>query len=218
MTNYSPNQRIVTEARLPALAEELKLGGGGVAGSVPIFATLAEAQAWEAKNPGKTALTLEKVEPDTTKPTAGTMTVTPDGTSALFQISGATDNRSTALKYRISVDGGTTYTAWQTDPVFTIQGLKVSTAYTAVHQVSDSADNIATGAVVEFTTLAENQWGTVAKDAFSVDRTLVPSSLEVGGLAWQGFQPISGTLAESAETTYTGPVYPMVSGLSLIHI
>ena len=36
---------------------------GGVAGSVPIFATLAEAEAWEAKNQGKTALTLEKVEP-----------------------------------------------------------------------------------------------------------------------------------------------------------
>ena len=38
-------------------------GGGGIAGAVPIFATLAEAQAWEAENPGKVALTLEGQEP-----------------------------------------------------------------------------------------------------------------------------------------------------------
>lgn len=38
-------------------------GGGGIAGAVPIFATLAEAQAWEAANPGKIALTLEGQEP-----------------------------------------------------------------------------------------------------------------------------------------------------------
>ena len=34
-------------------------GGGGIAGMVPIFATLAEAQAWEDANPGRTALTIE---------------------------------------------------------------------------------------------------------------------------------------------------------------
>ncbi|WP_141748043.1 LamG domain-containing protein [Brachybacterium sp. HMSC06H03] len=33
-------------------------GGGGIAGAIPIFATLAEAQAWEAENPGKVALVL----------------------------------------------------------------------------------------------------------------------------------------------------------------
>ena len=44
-------------ADLPALAKELKIGG--VDGSVPIFPTLAEAQAWEAANPGKIALTIE---------------------------------------------------------------------------------------------------------------------------------------------------------------
>ena len=38
-------------------------GGGGIAGMVPIFATLAEAQAWETENPGKVALTLEGQEP-----------------------------------------------------------------------------------------------------------------------------------------------------------
>ena len=40
-------------------------GGGGIAGTVPIFATLAEAQAWEAENPGRTALTIESQESDT---------------------------------------------------------------------------------------------------------------------------------------------------------
>ena len=54
-------------ADLPALAKELKIGG--VDGSVPIFPTLAEAQAWEAANPGKKALTLEPSTPDTTPPT-----------------------------------------------------------------------------------------------------------------------------------------------------
>ena len=34
-------------------------GGGGIAGAIPIFATLAEAQAWEDANPGRTALTIE---------------------------------------------------------------------------------------------------------------------------------------------------------------
>ena len=44
-------------------------GGGGIAGAIPIFATLAEAQAWEAANPGRTALTIEPQESDT--PPAG---------------------------------------------------------------------------------------------------------------------------------------------------
>ena len=40
-------------------------GGGGIAGAIPIFATLAEAQAWEAANPGRAALTIEPQESDT---------------------------------------------------------------------------------------------------------------------------------------------------------
>ena len=44
----------------PDLKGEPGEGGGGIAGMVPIFATLAEAQAWEAENPGKVALTLEE--------------------------------------------------------------------------------------------------------------------------------------------------------------
>ena len=47
----------------PDLKGEPGEGGGGIAGAVPIFATLAEAQAWEAENPGKVALTLEGQEP-----------------------------------------------------------------------------------------------------------------------------------------------------------
>ena len=34
-------------------------GGGGTAGTVPIFATLAEAQAWEAENPGRMAIWVD---------------------------------------------------------------------------------------------------------------------------------------------------------------
>ena len=47
--------------KIVAAIEELRDG----VGTVPIFATLAEAQAWEAENPGRTALTIEPQESDT---------------------------------------------------------------------------------------------------------------------------------------------------------
>lgn len=93
-------------ADLPALAEELKIGGGGVEGSVPIFATLAEAEAWEAANPGKKALTLEPSTPDTTPPTwTASLTVgKPTSTSVVVTASAlATDDRSVA--YEVSTAG-----------------------------------------------------------------------------------------------------------------
>ena len=74
-------------------------GGGGIAGMVPIFATLAEAQAWEDENPGKVALTLEGQGPvgpvdwEATAPSfdvvAGTYTI-PDDEGATYTVDGVT--------------------------------------------------------------------------------------------------------------------------------
>lgn len=150
MTNYSPGQRIVTEARLPALAKELKIGG--VDGSVPIFATLAEAQDWEAAHPGKTALTLETSTPDTTAPTAGTLAVTVKDKSATGTVSGATDDRRvTGYAFRV---GSGAWSAWQSSPIFEFTGLSASTPYWFQHQVRDAAGNVTVGTAVQATTLA----------------------------------------------------------------
>ena len=73
-------------------------GGGGIAGTVPIFATLTEAQAWEAENPGKVALTLEGQEPvgpvvwEAAAPSfdvmSGTVTI-PTDAGATYTVNGA---------------------------------------------------------------------------------------------------------------------------------
>lgn len=149
-------------ADLPALADELGIGGGGgVAGSVPIFATLAEAKAWEAANPGKKALTLEPSTPDTpaptpdTKaPTPGVLSVTTSQTSATLTVSGASDDRGVA-GYAFQVGASGAWSAWQSSPSFTATGLTASTAYTFRHKVKDAAGNEALGAsVVKSTTAA----------------------------------------------------------------
>jgi len=133
-------------ADLPALAEELKIGGGGVEGSVPIFATLAEAQAWEAKNPGKKAfyvadpVTGEDTsgvvpDSDTTGPTGATVAVS--GVSAsgyTVTVSGAVDVETglhATAPYAFSKDGGATWTAWQASPSYSVTGLEASTTYPA---------------------------------------------------------------------------------------
>ena len=125
--------------------------GGGVDGSVPIFPTLAEAQAWEAANPGKKALTLEPSTPDTTAPTPGVLSVTKTHNSAQLSVSGATDDRA-VTGYAFSKDGGTTYTAWQASSSYTYTGLTVSTPYDFRHKVRDAAGNERVGAIVSVAT------------------------------------------------------------------
>ncbi|EFD50464.1 hypothetical protein HMPREF0569_0506 [Micrococcus luteus SK58] len=150
----NPEDLIVTDAelrrQLPALAKELKIGG--VAGSVPIFPTLAEAQAWEAANPGKKALTLEPSTPDTTAPIAGTLTVSVKDKTATGTVSGATDDRAvTGYAFRV---GSGAWSAWQSSPTYEFTGLSASTPYWFQHQVRDAAGNVAVGTAVQATTLA----------------------------------------------------------------
>lgn len=190
----NPEDLIVTDAelrrQLPALAKELKIGG--VDGSVPIFATLAEAQAWEAKNPGKKALTLEPSTPDTTPPTAGVLSVTPAHTSAALSVSGASDNRAvTGYAFQVGATGG--WSGWQSSPSFTATGLTVSTSYAFRHKVRDAAGNEALGAAVTVSTTAKpplQPGDIITSDAYTsyADGTDISgkyTDVSMGGSAWQ---------------------------------
>lgn len=119
---------------------------------IPIFPTLAEARAWEARNPGKTALTTEPQTPDTAAPTAGTLSVTPSNTSAMLTVSGARDDRTVA-GYSFRVGSGA-WSPWQSSPSYTAAGLSPTTGYSFTHRVKDGAGNIATGTPVQATTTA----------------------------------------------------------------
>lgn len=167
-------------------------GGGGLPdGVVPIFPTLAEALAWEADNPGKTALTLEPSTPDTTPPTAGVLTVVPGHVSADLTVSGASDDRAvTGYAFRV---GSGAWSAWQAEPTFTAGGLSAATSYTFQHRVRDAAGNEAAGAVVSATTDATpplEPGDIITSDGFSGSGALGgrTSDAALGGtpLVWQG--------------------------------
>lgn len=121
-------------------------------GMVPIFATLAEAEAWEAANPGQQALTLEPSEPDVTPPLPGTLGVATTDTEASLTVSGASDDRAvTGYAFR---RGNEPWSAWQSTPSYTMAGLSASTQYTFQHKVTDGAGNEAIGTAVTASTAA----------------------------------------------------------------
>ena len=218
-------------ADLPALAKELKIGGG-VDGSVPIFATLAEAQAWEKANPGKKALTLEPSTPDTTAPTPdttaptpGVLSVTPAHNSAVLSVSGATDDRAvTGYAFQVGASGA--WSAWQSSPSFTATGLTASTDYTFRHKVKDAAGNEALGASVAKSTTAAPVADTTAPtwsatltvgtptetsvvvtaSALATDNVGVTGyEVTYNGTAWSSITPSGSnfTLTGTAGTTYS---------------
>ena len=133
-------------------------GGGGIAGMVPIFATLAEAQAWEDANPGRTALwvgeaTTEPNPDDVTPPVAGTLTVTPFDTTAQLVVDGASDDYGLhPMPYSYSVDGGASWSDWTSLGSYTATDLTPLTSYSARHRVRDLAQNVTVGGQVGFVT------------------------------------------------------------------
>lgn len=135
---------------LPSVAraevEQIVADTASVAG-VPIFETLAEAQAWEAANPGRVALTLEPSTPDVTPPTPGTLSVTTSDVSAALTVVGASGDRA-ITGYAFSSTGGTSWSGWQSNPSFTVDSLSPATEYTFRHKVRDGAGNEATGVAV----------------------------------------------------------------------
>lgn len=122
---------------------------------VPIFETLAEAEAWEAANPGKTALTLEGQEPPEPDeaPIPGSLQVLPADVSASLTVTGASDAEGD-IEYSFRMDSGA-WTDWQQGSEYRAEGLSKSTTYQFQHRVRDTAGTIVEGVSVEGTTLAE---------------------------------------------------------------
>ncbi|WP_140917619.1 LamG-like jellyroll fold domain-containing protein [Mycobacterium tuberculosis] len=154
----NPEDLIVTDAelrrQLPALAKELKIGG--VDGSVPIFVTLAEAEAWEAANPGKTALTLEPSTPDTTPPTwNATLTVgTPTDKQVVVTASALASDDRTVAGYEVTYNGTTWSAITPSGKNFTLSGT-AGTAYSSTKlRAKDAAGNASPALAVPSYTMA----------------------------------------------------------------
>ena len=146
--------RLNEDGSLPEAVEErveqIAVAFGSPAGAIPVFSTLAEAQAWELANPGRTALTLETQTPDVTPPVPGTLHVTPAHTSATLSVDGASDDRP-GMQYAFRVDAGA-WSAWQADAEHVAGGLTELTGYTFQHKVTDAAGHEVLGAPVSATT------------------------------------------------------------------
>ena len=145
-----------------AVEAALDGGGGGDAfgeGVVPIFETLAQAEAWEAANPGRVALTIE-TSADTTDPTwTATLTAAPSSTSVAITASALASDDTAVTAYEYSLNG--TAGPWQpvarSGSTFTITGLLMSSTYATVSlRALDGAGNASTPlAVPSFTTTVE---------------------------------------------------------------
>lgn len=96
------------------------------------------------------------VTPDVTPPTAGTLaasSITSD--SFTLTASGASDDVAlAAAPYSFSIDGGSSWSAYQASPVYTVTGRPSSTTHTCLHRVKDTSNNPATGASISVDTLA----------------------------------------------------------------
>lgn len=92
--------------------------------------------------------------PDVTAPTAGTLASSSiTDTTFTLTVSGAADETALhAQPYRFSTDNGSSWSAWQTSPVFNVTGKTASTGYTCVHQTRDAALNTSTGSSILVTT------------------------------------------------------------------
>ena len=191
-------------------------GGGGIAGMVPIFPTLAEAQAWEAANPGKIALTLEVPDTDEEPPTPGTLAVSPTDITANLTVTGATDNRAiTGYAFRV---GSGAWSAWQVGSTFTATGLSPSTEYSFQHRVRDEAGNEALGVAVTRTTASGasktpqqigalwGHWDASAAGSLTTSGTAVS--------AWASTTSTARTLAQA--TAAQQPVTTTMGGLTAV--
>lgn len=237
----SPDVRLVTEARLPALAEELELVtdaelrrqlpalaeelGIGATG-VPIFATLAEAEEWEAANPGKKALTLEASTPDTTAPTwpagAAMSVVKTDVTATLNLTQLAADDRG-VTGYDVSLDSGSTW-IMAGSPRLTfdaaaksikVSGLTASTPYPAPRvRAKDAAGNLSAALVAGsgFTTDAEppNAYLTTAKNSGAL-YVLANSRTNLGSAG-----PITTTFIGETQANASAPKLAGITPMTLI--
>ncbi|MEI3779194.1 hypothetical protein V1463_10430 [Micrococcus yunnanensis] len=187
----NPEDLIVTDAelrrQLPALADELGIGGG-VDGSVPIFVTLAEAEAWEAVNPGRSALTTEDLTPDTTDPVwtaALTVGVPGDSSVAVTASEMAQDDRA-VVRYEVTYDGTTWQKITPDGKTFTLAGLPGTTYSATKLRAVDAAGNAATRSVPPYTlATAPPAWRPVVTDMFDGPQgTALPGRTATTGGTW----------------------------------
>lgn len=105
------------------------------------------------------------LEPDTTAPTAGTLSVTVTETTADLSVTGAMDDRALALTaYRWSNDSGTTWTDWTPEATYTFEGLQGDTEYVFAHEVRDRSGNATRGGAVTTRTTPAQVWTLLFED------------------------------------------------------
>lgn len=152
-------------ADLPALAKELKIGGGMPEGGQPgqVLTTGTDGKAaWQAPV-AASAIKVGGVQPasgwwldsgnvyvtptpDTVPPVAGTLTVTTTSSKATLTVSGASDDRAlNAAPYSFSKDNGITWSGWQSSPTFEFTGLAQGTTFTFRHRTRDAEGNVTLG-------------------------------------------------------------------------
>ena len=103
------------------------------------------------------------VVPDTTPPTPGTLTPSLVNATSFLLIAGSAFDAGGlhAQPYRFSIDGGSTWSAWQTSEQYAVSGRTPGTAHTCRHEVRDAAGLTALGASITVTTAAAGtipQW------------------------------------------------------------
>ena len=155
-------------ADLPALAKELKIGGGMPEGGQPgqVLTTGTDGKAaWQAPV-AASAIKVGGVQPasgwwldsgnvyvtptpDTVPPVAGTLTVTTTSSKATLTVSGASDDRAlNSAPYSFSKDNGITWSGWQSAPTFEFTGLASGVTFTFRHRTRDAEGNVSLGAGV----------------------------------------------------------------------
>lgn len=108
------------------------------------------------------------LESDTTAPTAGTLSVTVAETTADLSVTGAMDDQALASSaYRWSKDGGTSWTDWMPDAVYTFEGLQGDTEYVFAHEVRDRSGNSTMGGAVRARTTQAQAWSLLFEETFA---------------------------------------------------
>lgn len=164
------------------------------------------------------------VAPDTTPPTPGTLTSSLVNATSFLLIAGSAFDAGGlhAQPYRFSIDGGSTWSAWQTSEQYAVSGRPPGTAHTCRHEVRDAAGLTALGASITVTTAAAGtipQWSATftmgtptilsvvaTASALATDDVAV-TGYEVsydGGATWAAITPSGSdfTLSGTSGTTY----------------
>ncbi|MBS0231732.1 MAG: hypothetical protein JSS52_11325 [Proteobacteria bacterium] len=154
---------------------------GTVAGAVVTDGNTYVAVRWSA---GWTVLQVGvPAVPDTTNPTAGTLSVTVATTTATLTVTGAMDDVALhATPYAYSKDNGTTWSAWQADATYEATGLTGATTYTFRHKVRDASGNEKVGTAVVKTTDVSRAWVVRSVlDFTAADGTLTTAVTQTSG-------------------------------------